>query len=248
MSRHQPPREFVPPVARYRLRYTKTGRARFASHRDFQRSFERALRRARVATAFSAGFSPHPKVSYANAAPTGAASVAEYLELGVMVPVPLDLLATALSQSLPEGLDVAEAVAATTPDFAARLEASHWRIEMPGVTVAEGERAVRALLDCDELVVERHTRKGVRQVDVRAGIAEATCTDGAGECAILAVVVRHGTPSVRPDDVVTGLARVADFAPPSPPVMMRMAQGPLLDGNRIGDPLAPDRAGGAEAV
>ena len=76
-----PPPE--PAVQRLRLRYAKRGRLRFASHRDFQRSFERALRRAAVPMAYSAGFTPHPKVSYANAAPTGTASEAEYLEIGL---------------------------------------------------------------------------------------------------------------------------------------------------------------------
>ena len=63
-------------MQRIRLRYTKRGRLRFTSHRDFQRAFERALRRAEVPMAYSAGFTPHPKVSYANAAPTGTGSEA----------------------------------------------------------------------------------------------------------------------------------------------------------------------------
>src|SRR6201999_2278308 len=73
----------APAVQRIRLRYTKRGRLRFTSHRDFQRAFERALRRAGVPMAYSAGFTPHPKVSYAGAAPTGVASEAEYLEIAL---------------------------------------------------------------------------------------------------------------------------------------------------------------------
>ncbi len=72
-----------PTVQRLRIRYAKRGRLRFTSHRDFARAFERALRRAQVPMAYSAGFTPHPKVSYANAAPTGVASEAEYLEIGL---------------------------------------------------------------------------------------------------------------------------------------------------------------------
>ena len=72
-----------PTVQRLRVHYAKRGRLRFSSHRDFQRAFERALRRAAVPMAYSAGFSPHPKVSYAGAAPTGVASEAEYLEIGL---------------------------------------------------------------------------------------------------------------------------------------------------------------------
>src|SRR4051794_41841659 len=72
-----------PVVQRLRVRYAKRDRLRFTSHRDFARAFERALRRAELPMAYSAGFSPHPKVSYAGAAPTGVASEAEYLEIGL---------------------------------------------------------------------------------------------------------------------------------------------------------------------
>ena len=58
-----------PTVQKLRLRYAKRGPLRFASHRDLARTLERALRRARVPMAFSAGFSPHPKISYVGAAP-----------------------------------------------------------------------------------------------------------------------------------------------------------------------------------
>ena len=73
----------APAVQRIRLRYTKRGRLRFTSHRDIPRAFERALRRAEVPMAYSAGFTPHPKMSYANAAPTGMGSEAEYLEIAL---------------------------------------------------------------------------------------------------------------------------------------------------------------------
>src|SRR6059058_2885844 len=75
-----------PVVQRLRVRYAKRGRARFTSHRDFSRAFERALRRAGVPMAYSSGFSPHPRISYANASPTGAASEAEYCEIGLTEP------------------------------------------------------------------------------------------------------------------------------------------------------------------
>ena len=77
------PEQQAPPVQRLRLRYAKRGRLRFTSHRDFCRAFERALFRARVPMAYSSGFNPHPRISYAGASPTGAASEAEYLEIGL---------------------------------------------------------------------------------------------------------------------------------------------------------------------
>ena len=61
------------------------------------------------------------------------------------------------------------------------------------------------------------------------------------------MVLRHGTtvnelPSVRPDDVITGLRVVAGLAPAVAPAVTRLAQGPLDAGTvTVGDPLAPDR-------
>ena len=50
-----------PTVQRLRIRYAKRGRLRFTSHRDFQRALERALRRAEVPMAYSAGLQPAPQ-------------------------------------------------------------------------------------------------------------------------------------------------------------------------------------------
>ena len=71
------PNPQLPIVQKLRLRYAKRGRMRFTSHRDFARAFERAIRRAGLPIGHSSGYTPHPKISYAGASPTGAASEAE---------------------------------------------------------------------------------------------------------------------------------------------------------------------------
>ena len=90
-----------PTVQKLRIRYAKRGRLRFASHRDLARALERALRRAQVPMAFSAGFTPHPKISYVGAAPTGAASEAEYLEIGLAERRDPEAVRAALDAALP---------------------------------------------------------------------------------------------------------------------------------------------------
>ncbi len=259
-----PGRENVPAVQRLRIQHAKRGRLRFTSHRDFQRAFERALRRAEVPMAYSSGFSPHPKVSYANAAPTGVASEAEYVEIGVLQECDPTKLREKLDAVLPPGLDILDVVVAHTSDFVARLEASHWQIELPGVTPAALEAAVAAFLAADEVMVERMTKSGLRVFDARQAVLRAVVVDESaltvvGEtpesvenpdesgldsiCAILALVVRHGVPTVRPDDVLAALSKIADLVPAAPSRMTRLAQGPLLeDGWSVGDPLAADRS------
>jgi radical SAM-linked protein len=191
--------------------------------------------------AYSAGFSPHPKISYANAAPTGVASEAEYVEIGVVQVVDPDKLLTVLDEVLPPGLDILAVVEARTPDFVARLEASHWRIELPGTSQETLQGALDAFLAESEVLVDRMTKSGIRTFDARTAVIRANVELGA-DCAILQVVVRHGVPAVRPDDVLAALKKVADFAQEIPPRVTRLAQGPLLeDGWSVGDPFTLDR-------
>jgi radical SAM-linked protein len=240
-------------VQRLRLHYAKRGRLRFSSHRDFQRAFERALRRAAVPIAYSAGFTPHPKVSYAGAAPTGVASEAEYLEIALTREVAPTEVRKALDESLPPGLDVLEVVEATAgSSLADRLEASVYEVRLDGVPGPTAQAAVDALLAQGQVMIERMTKNGLRRfdargpverVDVTAGHADADGQEGGPPCAILRVVVRHTTPAVRPDDVLMALRQVADLAPPVPPQVTRLAQGPLDRAvGGVSDPLVPDRA------
>ena len=115
-----------PTVQKLRLRYTKRGPLRFASHRDLARALERALRRAQVPMAFSAGFSPHPKISYIGAAPTGSASEAEYCEIGVAVRCDPEAVRVALDASLPDEVAILECVEAGegTGSLADRIDTS----------------------------------------------------------------------------------------------------------------------------
>ena len=237
-------------VQRIRIRYAKRGPLRFTSHRDFARAFERAVRRAGVPVAYSQGFTPHPKISYASAAPTGVASEAEYLEIGLQATMdPADVRA-ALDSALSPGLDVVDAVEADGENLADRIDASRFRIELPDLDPDVLAAAVETFLAADEVIIDKITKQGRRRLDVRAAVVHADSLDvarapraaDAVRCAILDLVVRQVTPSVRPDDVLAGLRVVADLEPPVAPKATRLAQGRLTAQGEIVDPLvAGDR-------
>jgi radical SAM-linked protein len=237
-------------VQKLRIRYAKRGRLRFTSHRDFARAFERAVRRAEVPIGYSSGFTPHPKISYANASPTGAGSEAEFLEIGLTAPRDPDVVKAALDGALPPGLDIVDVVVAGPGSLAERLQASSWTITLAGVEVASVADAVSEFLSADEVPVERMTKRGLKTFDARAAVVDmsvrASEPDPAA-CAILNVVIRHdvapgGAVSIRPDDVLAGLRTRGGLTTNVTPVAVRSAQGPLnsQDGT-VGDPLALDR-------
>lgn len=230
-----------PPVQKLRVQYARRGRLRHSSTRDFGRALERALRRSGVPMAYSAGFHPHPKISYANGAPTGAASEAEYFEISVTEEVDPDAVAAALDEALPEGLDIVTIVEAKPGALADRLQASRWRLRFPGADPDELAAAVTDFLAQERVEVERMFKRGMKSYDARGPVEWARTEVDEDGCAILTMVVRHTTPAVRPDDVLSAITAATSFAPPRSPIATRLAQGIWSsETESVADPLAID--------
>lgn len=153
-----------------RVRATKLGKVRFTSHRDAARMWERALRRAGLPVAFTEGFTPRPKISFGLALPTGAESIAEYVDIELQsqvaaTDVDLDTLPERLTKALPTGFDVLVA-GERDPGVESLQEAvtsCTWELWSPLLTAADHLDACR-LLQSAELVLERE-RKGKRSAD-----------------------------------------------------------------------------------
>jgi radical SAM-linked protein len=232
----------LPAVQHLTVRYAKRGKMRFASHRDVARAFERGVRRAGLPIAYSAGFSPHPKISYAGGAPTGAASEAEYLSLALTARQAETQVCQRLDAAMPDGIDVIDVTEETSEAPKGSLEASEWCVVLPGVRPAAAEQAVASFLTLGEAPVERLTDKGVRRLDARAAVVEMNVIDadeiaadpdggqraamtGLEDCTMIRMVVLHTVPAVRPEDILTALRDGNGIVPSSPPLTTRLAQG-----------------------
>jgi radical SAM-linked protein len=216
----------VPPMQHLLVRYAKRGKMRFASHRDVARAFERGVRRAGLPIAHSAGFTPHPKISYAGGAPTGVASEAEYLSLTLTSRSEAEAVRERLNAALPDGIDVIDVTEDAGGLPASRLTASEWQVILPGLTPDSVAPAVQRFLALEHVPVERLTNKGMRSMDARSAVVTlSVAADPPGTT--LRMILRHTSPAVRPDDVLTALREVSGVIPAVPPLMTRLAQGSL---------------------
>jgi radical SAM-linked protein len=222
---------------------------RFASHLDVARAFERGVRRAGLPIAYSTGFTPHPKISYADGIPTGVASEAEYLSLLLTNRIEAAAVRERLNAALPDGIDVIAVTEDTGGLPAGRLTASEWQITLPGVTPESAVLVVQKFLALEEAPVERLTTKGMRRMDARSAVVtidvhgayddsdtgvDSDATDdiagrpGASSgTTTLRMVLSHTVPAVRPDDVLSALRDVSDVIPAAPSLITRLAQGSL---------------------
>jgi radical SAM-linked protein len=214
------------------VRYAKRGKMRFASHLDVARAFERGVRRAGLPIAYSAGFTPHPKISYAGGAPTGVASEAEYLSLALTSRIEADVAREQLNAALPDGIDVIVATEDAGGLPASRLTASEWQVVLPGLKPGDAAEVVQKFLALEEAPVERLTSKGLRRMDARSAVVSLDVHDAVGD-AMLRMVLRHTVPSVRPDDVLNALRDVSEVIPTALPLITRLTQGSLGESGMV---------------
>jgi radical SAM-linked protein len=232
-----------------RLGFAKEGKVRFVSHRDVARAFERAWRVAGLPVAFTAGFSPRPKVSFGLALGVGYESRAEYLDVELRAPVDPAALPGLLTAGLPPGLAVtgAAALAPRAPALQESVTAVAYELRLADVDGGALTRAAAAARDAPALPVPTARRGRPLVVDVAPSLRHLAVDDTGGVAVELATRPR----AARPGELLTALRTLLGTPPgEGEDRVLRTHQWIERDGARQ-EPLAADRApsvpSGAEA-
>ncbi len=105
-----------------RIKFSKHGALKFIGHLDVMRYFQKAIRRAGIDIAYSAGFSPHQIMSFAAPLGVGLESNGEYMDIEVNSLTSAKEFTEALNAQMAEGIEVLEV--RLLPDNAANAMAS----------------------------------------------------------------------------------------------------------------------------
>jgi radical SAM-linked protein len=210
---------------RIRFRFSKLGKIRFTSQRDVARMWERALRRAALPLAYTQGYSPRPQLSFGLALPTGAESLAEYVDVALdpdrareagIDPAALPALLDGL---LPDGLHIEEAVPVerSKDSLQQMVTSCSWTMRLAGVTREQLTDMVAALLAADSVLITRE-RKGREELDdlrpsvLSLAVADAgadVTEDPSGRTVGLVAELSTQPRGVRPVELVRGLIAVS---------------------------------------
>ena len=173
--------------------FEKTKELSYTSHLDVQRTLQRAFRRADLPLAFSKGFNPHPKLSFATALATGYTSSGEWIEVELDKDITPEDFIERVNGALPKGMRFVTAFIADDgfPTLSKMLVAAKYIItlytDMP-VTTEQLRSAVSAIMDSDEVIVEKKTKSGIRPANIRPEISEAEAISASDGRAVVAVV------------------------------------------------------------
>ncbi|MGI6146267.1 MAG: DUF2344 domain-containing protein [Firmicutes bacterium] len=193
---------------RYRLRLAKLESAVFVSHLGTMRAFERAVRRARLPVAYTEGYHPHPKYSFATALGVGMTSEAEYVDIELIdradSPVGSRAVLEAVGRELPPGLSVlavAQVMEGSRTGLASGIRWASYRVEISlGMALAAAE-----LLGQASFEIEIAGKGGKKTVDVRPMVR---CAAPQGR-ALEFTIACGGRAHLRPGDFLSALGSIA---------------------------------------
>ena len=152
-----------------RLLFTKTGRARYISHLDLMRTFQRAFARAKVPIRHTEGFNPHPFVSIALPLSVGYSSQCEILEFGLLEGTSHEEVPERLTAAMPEGILVHRCYPAERKLKELRYVNYIMTFDYPKGRPQGADHALAALLGRESLVVRKKSNKakaGFTEVDI----------------------------------------------------------------------------------
>lgn len=194
-------------MPRDRLLFAKEGRARYISHLDLMRTFQRAFTRAQIPIKHTEGFNPHPFISIALPLPLGFSSQCEILEFGLLEGTDHSDVPVRLNAALPEGVRILECYPGERSmkelmwlDYEIQVEATE---DLQGLQAAWTE-----LLSRDSWVVEKPSKKaksGVTNVDIPPLVKEFAFTDISEDGFTLHAVLAAQNPGLNPGFMVSAL-------------------------------------------
>ena len=183
-------------MSKLRFVFEKTGRARFISHLDLMRTFQRAFNRAGLELKHSEGFNPHPQLSVLLPLQLGCESVCERLDADVLSP--RENMIRELNLVLPEGVRMLSVGEPVMKPGAVRYTRCELRLFYP-----DGEdRTLQAAekLSSGRLEIMKKTKRGESLLDIAPHIRLLDARDGRIE-----LVLSAFEPTVNPSDVASVL-------------------------------------------
>ena len=211
-----------------RALFEKTGNARYISHLDLMRVFQRAFKRAGLPLTHTQGVNPRPSVSIAMPLSLGVESRCELLDFGLEQPVDCSEICERLNAMLIDGIHIREVYDQGDKLRNLGLLQSRLVLEYDGKLPDDTVERVQNLFSQPELTVEKKGKNGITQQDVIPMLRRLSVNRlSAGEVELSAL---HScqNPSLNPMQLA---AAITKYLPELTPDYVRCFREEIFDAN-----------------
>lgn len=196
-----------------RMRFSKTGRAIYISHLDLMATMQRAFSRAGSRLKYSEGFNPRPQISIALPLSVGCASVCELMDFQLLEEVDITTLKDRLNATMPEGIFVQEIYEPTRKNAEIKWLSIEGVFEYDDREVDIILPQLESFFRRESIVIEKKTKRGFGETDIRPAIAEISFAGGEGGVALTGLISAQN-PTLNPELLAASLRALApEIAP-----------------------------------
>jgi radical SAM-linked protein len=169
-----------------RVRFQKTGDAKYISHLDLNRAFIRAIGRCELPVRYTEGFNPHPSVVFGPPLAVGFTSECEVLDFELTREMDPDEVRGRLCANMPRGLEI-DAVCGWEDRLSEIAFAGYLaQLEVEGHPFSDGEIGeIRGLFSGPGLKTVKRGKKGEREIDVLDSVREIEISKTAESFALI---------------------------------------------------------------
>ena len=145
-----------------RLRFSKTGQAKYISHLDTNRVFSRALARAKINLWYTQGFNPRPYMSFSLPLSLGVESYCENVDLRILDDLTDEEIKERMNNALPLGIRIVDVY----EDFMDCHDIVYsdyvYKFEFKDNETALEK--IIAVLESDEILAQKKAKQGKRRI------------------------------------------------------------------------------------
>lgn len=147
-----------------RIYFSKTGDAKYISHLDLMRCFNRAVTRAGIPIFYTEGFNPRPYMNFAMPLSLGISGLREIVDMKIDGDMSLDEIKERLSKAMPPDIKILEVC--VPEKKASAVSYSRYKVEIcqDKMSSEAFNSAVLELVSRDELTVSKMGKQGKRKV------------------------------------------------------------------------------------
>ncbi len=154
-----------------RIKFNKTGAMKFVGHLDTMRYFQRAIRRAGIDISYTAGFSPHPIMSFALPLGVGVESEGEYFDIQVNSSLSSEQSIKLLNEQMADGVQILsyKKLPDETKKAMSLVEAADYILLLrEGYTIPDNfSEILDNFYSQQKIMIIKQTKKSEREIDIK---------------------------------------------------------------------------------
>lgn len=202
-------------MAKMRLRFSKTGKAKYISHLDLMRTFQRTFMRSQIAIKHTEGFNPHAYISIALPLSVGCESLCEVLDVDISDGTNASIIPEKLNPCLPEGIHVISASEPVKKPGALKYLRFRSELVYDGGNAPDIAEKLKTFFARDRLIILKKSKSGRSEFDLKPYIKSYEVYSTDENSIILEAVVSAQNPTVNPSHIQDAISQLEPRLSPS---------------------------------